>query len=121
MLHLFDVPADINISQSREYFMVGKIEQVVPNPFAGAVTDLNISTIGLTMPDMYGDWPVIQEYRGSSFLAGLSTAGGLGSLLSTLLAMFLGTSLVHMVIRELSPFRVHYCAFLLTKSRRTVH
>ena len=80
--------------------MVAKTVQMMPNPFAGAVADPNVATIGLTTQNMYSDWQVIQDYHGSSFLAGLSTAGGLGSLLSTLLAMLLGTSLVHMVIRE---------------------
>ncbi|KAJ3532956.1 hypothetical protein NMY22_g7534 [Coprinellus aureogranulatus] len=76
----------------------------ITNGFANS-TSPDIGTISITRENIKSEWIVIQDFRAKSVLTGLSGVGGLGSFLSTLLVIFLGTSLMRAVMRskEYSP------------------
>ncbi|TEB28304.1 hypothetical protein FA13DRAFT_1815865 [Coprinellus micaceus] len=80
--------------------LVTVIEQTIPNPFMDPPEDKNISTLSLTRHSFPRKYYFIQDYRTKSVVDGLSSIGGLGSLLSTLLVMLLGTSLITALFRE---------------------
>lgn len=62
----------------------------------------NISTMRIAAQNAPGDWfDVVQDYREQSVLNGLSVLGGLGAVLSTVFAFFLGISLMQVVHRKL--------------------
>jgi hypothetical protein len=71
----------------------------IPNPFA-ETTGLGLASLSIAKESDKKEWIVIQDYRNKSVLGGLSGVGGLGSFLSALLAIFLGTSLMRAVLRE---------------------
>ncbi|KAJ3535450.1 hypothetical protein NMY22_g6487 [Coprinellus aureogranulatus] len=68
-------------------------------------TNRNIGTLTISQENLRSEWTVIQDFRTKSVLAGLSGVGGLGSLFSTLLVIFLGTLLMRAAMRskEYSP------------------
>ncbi|KAJ3533312.1 hypothetical protein NMY22_g7384 [Coprinellus aureogranulatus] len=53
----------------------------------------SLATLRVVACANIGNWVVVQEFRARSVLDGLSKIGGLGSLLSTLLVLLLGSSL----------------------------
>lgn len=72
----------------------------VPNPLVN-ISDPDIATLTISMERFYkGGWVVSEDFRNKSVLTGLSDVGGLGSTLSTLLVLFLGTSLMSALLRE---------------------
>ena len=79
--------------------MIATVAQTLPNHYLRDRLDLNMSSISLTLQNVNGEWDIIQDYRSKSVLSGLSATGGLGSLLSTILVMFLGMSLLGAVLR----------------------
>ena len=79
--------------------MIATVAQTLPNHYLRDELDLNISSIALTLQNVNGEWDLIQDYRSKSVLSGLSATGGFGSLLSTILVMFLGMSLLGAVLR----------------------
>jgi hypothetical protein len=81
--------------------MIATVAQTLPNHYLREELDLNVSSIALTLQNVNGEWDLIQDYRSKSVLSGLSATGGLGSLLSTILVMFLGMSLLGAVLRTL--------------------
>ena len=64
------------------------------------------------------EWTILQDYRSKSVLSGLSALGGLGSFVSTMLALVLGTSLARVLFRTSSviPASLWKC---MTDSDRT--
>ena len=82
--------------------MIATVAQTLPNHYLRDELDLNISSIALTLQNVNGEWDLMQDYRSKSVLSGLSALGGLGSLLSTILAVLLGTSLVQAILRAFS-------------------
>jgi hypothetical protein len=89
--------------QSLTTSLVALIEETIPNPFMGPPENRKISTLGLTHHTTPIEWYGVQDYRTKSVVDGLSSIGGLGSLLSTLLAMLLGTSLYTAMFRTSIP------------------
>ncbi|KAJ3511508.1 hypothetical protein NMY22_g15626 [Coprinellus aureogranulatus] len=89
-----------------ESFMVAVIRQLMPNPDMVTVNDENIATLTILQDIFSSDRTVLRDYRSKSVLTGLSFVGGLGSFLSTLLVVMLGTSLMRSVTRSKphSPF-----------------
>ncbi|KAJ3507897.1 hypothetical protein NMY22_g16792 [Coprinellus aureogranulatus] len=89
-----------------ESFMVAVIRQLMPNHDTVAVNDKNLATLTILRDVFPNDWTVLRDYRSKSVLTGLSFVGGLGSFLSTLLVVMLGTSLMRSVTRSKphSPF-----------------
>ncbi|KAJ3541079.1 hypothetical protein NMY22_g4034 [Coprinellus aureogranulatus] len=94
--------------ENLETFMVASIKQTMPDPRSSMENDITISTLRIIMQDITSGINIIQEYRGKSVFTGLSFVGGLGSFLSTLLVILLGTSLMGAVIRSKphSPFGI---------------
>ena len=78
---------------------MASVVQTIPNPYISPPAGLNVATLGFTLQNIQGGWTVLQDYRSKSVLSGLSATGGLGSLLSTVLVMFLGMSLLGAVLR----------------------
>ncbi|KAJ3520904.1 hypothetical protein NMY22_g12540 [Coprinellus aureogranulatus] len=64
------------------------------------------ATLRFARDDFTPHYNVIEDYRDASIVAGFATVGGLGTFLSTLLVILLGTSLMSAVIRTkpYSPF-----------------
>ncbi|KAJ3535449.1 hypothetical protein NMY22_g6486 [Coprinellus aureogranulatus] len=91
--------------ETHDTFLTVEPMYTIPNPFTN-ISDPNISTLSITKERRKSEWIIIQDYRNKSVLAGLSGVGGLGSFLSALLVIFLGTSLMRAVMRskEHSPF-----------------
>ena len=81
---------------------MASVVQTIPNPYISPPAGLNVATLGFTLQNIQGGWTVLQDYRSKSVLSGLSALGGLGSLLSTILAVLLGTSLVQAILRAFS-------------------
>lgn len=80
--------------------MIASIVQTLPNTLPGPTeSDPNIGTLGFTLQTDVNEWTVLQDYRSKSVLSGLSALGGLGSLVSTVLALILGTSLARTLFR----------------------
>ncbi|KAJ3526055.1 hypothetical protein NMY22_g10326 [Coprinellus aureogranulatus] len=79
----------------------------IPSPTSKS-NNPNISTLTISVEDIFNkpDWIVVQDYRSKSVLDGLSAVGGLGSFLSTLLAILVGTSLMTALVhtKPYSPF-----------------
>ncbi|KAJ3507887.1 hypothetical protein NMY22_g16795 [Coprinellus aureogranulatus] len=89
-----------------ETFTAPIIKQIIPNSAMDASNNPNISSLQIIPDPFTPDWIVVQEYRNKSVFTGLSFLGGLGSFLSTLLVILLGTSLMQSVIgtKPHSPF-----------------
>ncbi|TEB28315.1 hypothetical protein FA13DRAFT_1794061 [Coprinellus micaceus] len=85
--------------ERQDTFMIAVIEQTITNPFTSAPTTQGISTLGLTLQTIINEWTIMQDYRSRSVLTGLSSIGGLSSLLSAILVMLLGTSLMTAILR----------------------
>ncbi|KAJ3540030.1 hypothetical protein NMY22_g4477 [Coprinellus aureogranulatus] len=66
----------------------------------------NISSLRIVPESFTSDWIVVREYRNNPVLTRLSSLGGLGSFLSTLLVCLLGTSLMQSIMgaKPYSPF-----------------
>ncbi|KAF5334439.1 hypothetical protein D9611_014468 [Ephemerocybe angulata] len=78
--------------------LVTKITSTYPEPLAPTYTNTTnplLSTLWLTKAPLGPDFVVLQDFRNESVLNGLSVLGGLSSLFSALLTMWLGTSLIH--------------------------
>ncbi|KAJ3523027.1 hypothetical protein NMY22_g11632 [Coprinellus aureogranulatus] len=92
--------------ENSERFLVASIKQTMPDPRPTPETDLTTSMLRIVMEDITPEVNVVQDYRSKSVITGFSFVGGLGSFLSTLLAILLGTSLMGAVIRSKphSPF-----------------
>ncbi|TEB15736.1 hypothetical protein FA13DRAFT_1747451 [Coprinellus micaceus] len=95
-----------NMLSTLENSLVAQVVQTIPNPFTGPTTDPNISTLGFTLQNVINEWLILQDYRSKSVVSGFTALGGLGSFLSTILAMLLGTSLIRAIYRAkpYSPF-----------------
>jgi hypothetical protein len=85
---------------------VASVVQTIPNPYIAPASNPNVATLGFALQTAQGGWTVLQDYRSKSVLSGLSALGGLGSLLSTILAVLLGTSLVQAILRAFSFLRM---------------
>ncbi|KAJ3542697.1 hypothetical protein NMY22_g3416 [Coprinellus aureogranulatus] len=86
-----------------EDFMVASIKQTITNPQVPVGSNPTTSTLMVAMQPISHSFHLIQDYRAKSVLIGLSALGGLGSFLSTLLAILVGTSLMTALIRN-KPF-----------------
>ena len=86
--------------QSQENYLVASVVQTLPNPLIGQTSDPNIGRLGFTLQDAINELTILQDFRSKSVLSGLSALGGLGSLLSTMLAMLLGTTLGRAISRK---------------------
>ncbi|KAJ3541073.1 hypothetical protein NMY22_g4033 [Coprinellus aureogranulatus] len=91
--------------EAQAIFAVAGIKQVLPS-VRNTSGDPFLSTLRFAPDDYTQEFTVTEDYRERSMLAGLAAVGGLGSLLSTLLVILLGTSLMTAVIRAkpYSPF-----------------
>ncbi|KAJ3526506.1 hypothetical protein NMY22_g10136 [Coprinellus aureogranulatus] len=100
--------ATLGIETYRTY-LAAELSFTMTNPFI-SLNDINAGTATLHVAACadIGDWVVVQEFRAHSILDGLSRLGGLGSLISTLLVLLLGSSLMQSVIgtKPYSPFGV---------------
>ncbi|KAJ3495604.1 hypothetical protein NMY22_g19916 [Coprinellus aureogranulatus] len=87
--------------ESYEDTMILNPISVIANPNASS-TDPRIATASIipVIVNRKGEWVVLQDFRSKSVLVGLSAVGGLGSFLSTLLLVLVGTSLMTAVVRE---------------------
>ncbi|KAJ3541078.1 hypothetical protein NMY22_g4036 [Coprinellus aureogranulatus] len=92
--------------ETSEKFSVASIKQTIPDPRPTTGSDLAMSTLRIAMQDITSGYNIVEDYRSKSVFTGLSFVGGLGSFLSTLLVILLGTSLMGAVIRSKphSPF-----------------
>lgn len=77
-------------------FVAPIILYTIPNSLVTAPST-NISTFRVLSALAIGEWVVRQDFRNQSVLNGLSAIGGLGSFLSTLLAIVLGATLAQAV------------------------
>ncbi|KAJ3541077.1 hypothetical protein NMY22_g4037 [Coprinellus aureogranulatus] len=93
--------------EAEDFFAVAGIKQMLPSIRNAAVGPL-FSTLRFAPDDYTKEWTVIEDYRERSVVAGLAAVGGLGSLLSTILVVLVGTSLMSAVMRSkpYSPFGV---------------
>jgi len=79
--------------------MFAEISETMPNP-TPATPDPTRGQVRISHILHPKDFFIIQDFRDKSVLAGLSNLGGLGSLLSTVLAIMFGVSLIQIFYRE---------------------
>lgn len=91
----------INIPQTYNDYMIFNPTQTMQNPSANG-SDPNVATLTFVIDEPFDImmWKVSEEFREKSVLTGLSAVGGLGSLLSTLFIILLGTSLMKATMRR---------------------
>ncbi|KAJ3510128.1 hypothetical protein NMY22_g16067 [Coprinellus aureogranulatus] len=89
--------------ETMETFLISTVKQIMPVSVASGP---NISTLRFAPDDFTQEWTVVQDYRSKTVLEGLSSVGGLGSFLSTILVLLLGSSLMRAMLRSkpYSPF-----------------
>ena len=94
--------------QGHDLLLLANPAHVVTRPFPFNTDDSNVSRLTITAttnadPDFGGlGYNFVEEYHENSVVGALSGVGGLGSLLSTVLVLLMGTSLMRALIRESS-------------------
>ena len=94
--------------QRHDLLLLANPAHIVTRPFPFDPNDSNVSRLVITAADKavpdFGDlgYNFMEDYHESSVLDALSGVGGLGSLLSTVLVLLMGTSLMRALIRESS-------------------
>ncbi|KAJ3542086.1 hypothetical protein NMY22_g3638 [Coprinellus aureogranulatus] len=86
-------------------FLAPNFLYTIPNPFSATSTKTQ-STLRIVPAFEVGEWVIHQEFRRQSVLSGLSALGGLGSLLSTLLVITLGSTLMQSVRGEFDTTQI---------------
>ena len=92
--------------QRHEFLLLASPSHIITRPFPFDPEDPGVSRLVITatndaVPD-FGDlgYDFMEEYHENSVVGALSGVGGLGSLLSTVLVLLMGTSLTRALIRE---------------------
>ena len=83
-------------------FITPNFVYTIPNPFV-TTTSSNVSTLRIVPALEVGEWVISEDFRNQSVLNGLSALGGLGSFMSTLLVILLGSTLMQAVRGNVPP------------------
>ncbi|TEB28324.1 hypothetical protein FA13DRAFT_804397 [Coprinellus micaceus] len=100
-------------------YVAASVLYTIPNPLVTVATP-NVSTFHVTSAQFITEWTVRQDFRKQSVLNGLSAIGGLGSFLSTLLVIVLGSTIMQ-TVRGKKPYTPFGLFHNTEREQRGIH